>query len=264
MPDMFSNTTVLLLCGLVVALAQLIYATVGFGAGMFSIALLALILPDLSAAVAMLLILTLVTEVWVLAHAWRQARIRLLLGLLPTTVIGLYVGTNLLAAGDATGLKRVLGLVVASAGAWFLYQERTANRRIANDTPNGQPLPKKKMRWIGLPAGLLAGGLAGLFGTGGPPVIFLLKTYRLDKGAFRATLLWFFLLLSILRGASYVRADLLTRDELIAAVWLLPAAVLGIIAGMAVHRRLSEQHFGTAISLLLTCLGIVLVVTGGK
>ena len=264
MPDLFPNTTVFLLCALVVALAQLIYATVGFGAGMFSISLLALILPDLSEAVATLLILGLVTEAWVLSHAWRQARIRLLLGLLPTTAIGLYVGTSLLAAGGASGLKRALGVVVVSAGVWFLYQERTANRQTANETPNRQTISKKKMQWIGLPTGLLAGGLAGLFGTGGPPVIFLLKTYRLDKSAFRATILWYFLLIGILRGTGYVRADLLTRNELIAAVWLLPAAVLGTIAGMVVHRRLSEHHFGTAVSLLLTCLGIVLVVTGGK
>ncbi len=65
MPELFPSVTVFVLCGLVVACAQMIYATVGFGAGMFSIALLAMLLPDLAGAVAALLLLTLVTEVWV-------------------------------------------------------------------------------------------------------------------------------------------------------------------------------------------------------
>ena len=114
----------------------MIYATVGFGAGMFSIALLAMLLPDLGATIATLFILTLVTEVWVLCHAWRQAKVRLLLGLLPTTAAGMWLGTELLAGEDASGLKRALGAVIVMAGAWFLYEER--RRKAAPTADHGR------------------------------------------------------------------------------------------------------------------------------
>ena len=99
MPELYPDLLTFIACCLIMTGAQLIYATVGFGAGMFAVALLAMILPDLAGAVAVLLILTFVTEVSVLAQAWRETRLRLLLGLVPTMAIGLWVGTQVLLEG---------------------------------------------------------------------------------------------------------------------------------------------------------------------
>lgn len=268
MPELFPDTLVLVLCMMIVAGAQVIYATVGFGAGMFSVALLALVLPDLAGAVATLLLLTMATELWVLLHAWRRARLGLLLGLLPTTAVGMWLGTELLAIGDTGGLKRVLGGVVLAAGVWFLHSERSESRREPHSPPTDGQEPNRPTRrsrgWTALPAGLGAGTLAGLFGTGGPPVIVFLKAHRLDKGSFRATLLWYFLLMSFLRITTYLRADLLTGQEVAAALWLLPASLVGTVIGMVLHHRLSERGFGTAVSVLLMLLGGLLMIGSGK
>ncbi len=274
MPECFTSVGVFVACCLVVAAAQLIYATVGFGAGMFSVALLALLLPDLQAAVAMLLVLTFVTEVWVLVHAWRDARLWLLAGLLPTAVLGMWLGTQLLVAGDVTDLKRGLGVFVICAGVWFLWDERQrrAPVRIAaasmaegDHAGAGSGTRRRRIALLAaLPIGLASGVLAGLFGTGGPPVIVYLRAYRLNKGAFRATILWFFMLMSLVRGTTYLRAGVLTWIELKAALWLLPAAMAGTMLGMIVHRRLSERHFATAVSVLLVILGAILAATGGR
>jgi uncharacterized membrane protein YfcA len=268
MPELFPSVLLFLLSGLIVAGSQLIYATVGFGAGMFSIALLAMLLPDLAAAVATLFLLTFLTEAWVLLRSWRLARVKLLLSLLPTAAIGLWLGSELLAAGSTPSLKRWLGVVVAAAGGWFLF---AWNRRGSETTPQtgspdtgARPVKLGRLTWLSLPAGFAAGTLAGLYGTGGPPVIILLQSFRLDKGTFRATLLWFFLLMSILRGASYLRIGLLTLDELMAAIWLLPFSVAGMLLGMVMHHRISERQFRSAVSVLLVILGILLAVIGGR
>jgi uncharacterized membrane protein YfcA len=263
-PALFPDILAFILCALVVAGAQLIYATVGFGAGMVTVALLAMLLPDLAGAVVTLLLLTAITEVWVLAQAWREARLRLLLGLLPTTAIGLWAGTELLIAGDVSWLKRLLGVVVLGAGIWFFRLERVQGR--APDSGE-QPVDTRApgaASWWALPAGLAAGALAGLFGTGGPPVIIFLKRYGLDKGGFRATLLWFFLIMSVLRITSYVRSGLLNADAVAAALWLLPATIVGIFAGMLIHRRLDEHHFATAVSVLLMLLGGLLILGANR
>jgi uncharacterized membrane protein YfcA len=259
MPGLFPDLLAFVLSALVVAGAQLIYATVGFGAGMFSIALLALVLPDLSGTVAALWLLTFVTEVGVLAVAWREARLWLLIELLPTTIVGLWIGTAVLTAGDVGGLKRLLGAVVLVAGTWFLHEQRVGGAR--RDANSGQ---RRAGGWWAIPAGLASGTLAGLFGTGGPPVIVFLRAYRLEKGGFRATILWFFLMMSLIRGAAYWRAGLLDGGALLAAAWLLPASLAGMGAGLLVHRRLSERGFGFAVASVLMVLGGVLLATGGR
>lgn len=266
LPPLFPTLTAFVLSAVIVAGAQVIYATVGFGAGMFSVALLALLLPDLSGAVAALLLLTLVTELWVLAHAWHHARVRLLLGLLPTTLLGLLIGTQILVSADVPGLKRALGGVVLAAGAWFVYRD-LRTRETVRDDPSGalQHSRRGQVRaWLSLPAGLVSGLLAGLFGTGGPPVIVFLKSYHLDKSAFRATILWFFLLMSVVRGGAYLRAAVLAGDELRAALWLLPGSLAGTVLGSFVHHRLSEHVFARIVSILLMILGAVLLLTGGR
>jgi uncharacterized membrane protein YfcA len=267
MPTLFPDVTVYLFCALVMAGASLIYATVGFGAGMFSVALLALVLPELAPAVATILILTFFTEAWVLLHVWRQAKYRLLLGLLPTMAIGMWLGTELLVAGNVAWLKRALGLVVLGAGAWFLYDERNRRADVERESsPDASPPRARRGRvgWASLPVGLASGLLTGLFGTGGPPVIILLRGYRLDKGAFRATLLWYFFLMSFFRGGSYLWAGILTWDVTNAALWLLPPSLVGILLGMAAHRRLSERHFAAVVAVLLMLLGLLLMIGVGK
>jgi uncharacterized membrane protein YfcA len=268
MPELFPGVVSFVLCALVVAGAQFIYATVGFGAGMFSIALLALILPDLADAVAILLVPTVVTEVWVLARAWRAARLRLLLALLPTMVVGMWLGAELLATGDVAWLKRALGIFVFAAGSWFLYQELRGDLTAIHEQPDDDSPPsvpaRRRVLWVSLPTGLISGVLTGLFGTGGPPVIILLRGYRLSKGVFRSTMLSYFLIMSVVRAANYIPRGLLTLHELNAALWLLPATLLGAILGTVVHHRISERQFGIAVAVLLIFLGVTLAIGGGK
>ncbi len=279
--------------------AQLIYATVGFGAGMFSIALLALILPDLAPSVACLLFLTFITEIAVLSRHWRHARAKLLLGLVPTMAIGLYIGTHILANTNVANLKRTLGAVVAIAGIFFLYQHlrrrpisassKTPRRATALEQctlpcqqsasaehneqncsgttePDSNPTPPKSSRaaWISVPVGLLSGLLGGIFGTGGPPVIIYLAGFGLDKGAFRATLLWFFLIMSFIRGGTYLHAGLLNWQIIHASLWLLPPSIVGTLAGLALHHRLTERRFALLVCILLTLLGTLLLSGAGK
>ncbi len=264
MPELFPTMMSFVLACLVMLAAQLIYATVGFGAGMFSIALLAMLLPDFTGSVAVLLLLTLVTEVWVLLHAWREAKMRLLLGLLPAMAVGLWLGTETLVSADPTDLKRGLGVFIAAAGAWFLYRERGASANGSNDGECSSTASANRVAAIGWCAvtGLTSGVLGGLFGTGGPPVIAFLKQHSLAKGAFRATLLSYFMAMSVIRAGAYVRAGVLTTDILHAGLWLLPASLIGTVLGMVVHRRISERSFGLAVSVLLIALGLALLVGG--
>ncbi len=262
MPELFADLPSFVACVFIMAGAQLIYATVGFGAGMVAVALMALVLPDLTDIVVILLILTCVTEMWVLARTWRRAKIRLLGWLVPGMAVGLWLGTRILVTTDVPLLKQLLGLVIIGAGVYFALQHRarqTSRNRAANEG-----LASRKAPWASLPVGVLSGLLGAMFGTGGPPVIIFLRAYGLDKATFRSTLLMFFLVMSLLRAGTYAQADLLTVDRAVAAALLLPGSVAGIIIGMSIHARISERRFSQAVSLLLVALGALLVVGVGR
>lgn len=270
MPELFPTVPLLLASVAVMAAAQMIYATLGFGAGMFAVSLLALMLPDLRGVVVVLLILTLITETWVLAFHWRRARFDLLLWLIPTTGAGLWIGTRLLVVADVGVLKRWLGLVVLAAGAWFLVaRTRARQREDAGASHRPQPLAPSAKRLtlralVSLPVGLAAGVLGALFGTGGPPVIVFFRAYGLDKRSFRATILMYFFTMSALRAATYLQVGLIDTRALHAAAALLPGSLIGVGLGFLIHRRLSEQHFASGVSALLIVLGALLAAGGGS
>ncbi|HRX87093.1 MAG TPA: sulfite exporter TauE/SafE family protein [Phycisphaerae bacterium] len=233
---------------------------------MVAVALLAFVLPDLRGTVAVLMVLTCLTEVSVLSRNWRRAQPRLLVLLIVPMGVGLWIGTRILVSGDVSLLKRMLGVVIAAAGAWFLYSERHRSAGDPSpDPPHALARTTQRVRnLLAVPVGLVSGVLGGMFGTGGPPVIILLRSYRLDKAAFRATLLAFFFTMTLIRAPLYWRNGTLTTQVLLAAIWLAPGAAAGTAAGMLAHRRLSERKFAVAVAVLLILLGILLLAGRGK
>ncbi len=272
LPELFPGYLEYAGCALILVGAQIVYAAVGFGAGIFAIALAALLLPDLRGAVVTLFLVNVAIEIVILGRIWRFGRVWLLAGLVPTTAIGLWLGTRLLGRLPVIDLKRALGVVISAAGIWFFVNDQVRARRAVALPADAQREPSLSARpagrvvdfWLQLPVGLLSGTLMGLFGTGGPPVVAVLKKFRLDKASFRATLMWYFLIMGTVRAGSYIHAGLMTSAELKAALWLLPPSLLGARLGMAVHRRLSELQFETAVSTLLILLGAMLTFGSGR
>ncbi len=258
LPEVFPDVQAFVLSALTVAFAQFVYATAGFGAGMVGLALLALVLPDLAPAVMIIGVLALLTEVWVVARSHREAAWPMLARLFPPTAIGMAAGVYLLATGDATWLKRVLGVVVAAMGIWM-------GRRTLLDRETSGARTKASPRWyLDAVAGFAAGVLGGLFGAAAPPLVAYFQHLGLAKASFRATLLAYFLVANVVRLASYGAAGLIGEPELAAALWLVPAAIAGTAIGFAAHRRASERQFRLVVCGTLALLGLILVASGGR
>ncbi len=261
LPALFPSVGHYLLALLILISGQLIYATVGFGAGMFAITLLVLLLDDLHGVVMMMLLLTWTTEVLVLSREWRNARGLLLVWMVPAMVVGVYFGNNVLKSGDGEQLKLLLGVVVAAAGLWFLYQDY--QRRRASDEDHKQQVTtiSTLRAAIATPMCFASGFLGALFGTGGPPVIIYLKTFHMPKMNFRATILTFFMSMSVARMWIAIGSDNLTWVDVHTAVWMIPASVAGTILGAKVYSRLSEQVFASIVSVMIFLLGLILIAT---
>jgi uncharacterized membrane protein YfcA len=99
---------------------------------------------------------------------------------------------------------------------------------------------------------LLLGGLAhGLFGTGGPLIVY--ATPITDKTAFRSTLAVLWIALNTILLATIYRAPSTLTLEMGAAI------VPGVVVGMVLHRKLDAARFERVVWTGLIVVGVTLV-----
>ncbi len=237
----------LLVGAAVVALGQFVYAMAGFGSGMVSVSLYALLVGDLRFFVPAFLLLCLPTET---AITWRTRHLqdwprtlRVVAWSLPTLALGAWM----LGFVHARALALGLGFVIAALGAWYLFFESRVFLRF--DRP-----------WHLPAASLAAGLLGGLFAVAGPPIILYFKSLRLDKSAFRAALISIWLCMTCLKIPMYAALGLYSgRSFAFAGAWL-AASATGAWAGNALHARIPETVFRRLTSFLVLAAGVLLIV----
>ena len=230
---------------LALACAEAVYVLLGFGAGLIAVGSLALFMPEVRDVVVMLLLVNLPAELYVVTSSWRRVEWRGVSLIFIGIVVGIPLGTWFLKAGEPTFLLTLLGVVLVVAGSAFLVTPRQGAR--------GLP------RWLAPPTGLISGILTGLFGTGGPPLIFYYQLRGVDKAVFRGNLMAIFLLMTLIRVPSYAAFGLITAPRVISAVAVLPAVLLGAWIGNSIHLKLDEDSFRRVVSVALVAIGIVLL-----
>jgi uncharacterized protein len=230
----------------VILVAQAIYVLFGFGAGLIAVGALAALLPSLTDVVVLLLIVSCPVELAVVASSWREGVSWRGVALVCAGIaVGVPIGTWALRLGDPTAVLGGLGVVLVVAAAAFLA------------VPAGRTIAWP--RWVAPPVGLLSGVLSGLFGTGGPPLIFYYQLGGASKAAFRAQLMAVFLVVSALRITAYAFAGLITWPRLWSSLAVMPAVLLGAALGHRLHVRLSEAAFRRLVSVGLIAIGLTLL-----
>lgn len=227
----------------VLALAQVVYVLLGFGSGLIAVGCLALVLTDIRDVVVVLLLVNVPAELYIVWNAIKDKSIswRGVLALCAGLAVGVPVGTFVLQRSRPESILLVLGALLVVVGvAFLLAPERHAVRWPA---------------WVAPPVGLVAGVLAGTFGTGAPPLILYYQLGGIRKQAFRANLMTIFLLIAMVRIPSYAVGGLLTTPRLWSALFVLPAVLLGAWLGHRIHLQLSEKAFRRVVSAALVLLG---------
>jgi len=245
METVFNSPLELAVACVVLACAQVVYVLLGFGSGLIAVGLLALLMPEVRDVVVMLLLVNLPAEIYVVVSSWKRIEWRGVTLIFVGIAAGIPFGAWLLQAGEPTFLLGLLGAVLVIAGLVFLVAPR----------PRARSLP----RWLSPPTGLLSGTLTGLFGTGGPPLVFYYQLCGVDKDVFRGNLMAIFLLMAFVRVPSYIVFDLFSWPRVISAGAVLPAVLLGAWIGNNIHLRLGEDTFRRIVSVALLVIGIVLL-----
>ncbi len=173
--------------------------------------------------------------------AWRHLAIELA----PPVAAGAAIGLALFRLPGRLQLQLAFGLFVVALAAAELVRMRR---------PAAPPPARLTGRAL-----LVAGGLAhGLFGAGGPMIVYVLRQWLADKATFRATLAIVWFSLNALLVANYAAMDLYRRE--LATPMLAMAAVVapGFLLGNRLHRAIDPALFHRVVVLLLLCAGAFL------
>ena len=243
--EVFPTWGHLLITGAVLVCAETVYVLFGFGAGLIAVSGLAAVLPDIQDVVVMLLLVNLPVEAHVVATSRRAINWRGVLRTCAGIAVGILVGTWVLKSVAPIFVLLLLGGFLMVAGTGFLV--------------GPQRRPIRWPTWTATPLGLLAGTLAGAFGTGGPPLILYYQLGGTPKAVFRGNLLAIFLFTTAIRLPVYFAAGLVTLPRCLSAAAMLPAVIAGAYLGARVHIDVSESTFRRWVSLSLVVLGLVLI-----
>ncbi|HEX7080136.1 MAG TPA: sulfite exporter TauE/SafE family protein [Gammaproteobacteria bacterium] len=227
----------------VVATGALLHASIGFGAALFAMPLLALII-DVPTATPLVALVMLTTIAVLLVRDWRHVMLGSVWRLVAGTVLGIPVGLVLLEGGRGEILRIVLGAVLVAYALWYFVRPS---------------LPRIRANPGAWALGFVAGVLGGAYNTNGPPVILYGAAQRWPAARFRATLQGYFLPATVLITAGHGLSGLWTPRVLGLFAWSLPLVVLAALAGPRIGRAIPEERFSTVLHAGLAVVGIILM-----
>jgi hypothetical protein len=217
---------------------------IGFGGTVIAASVGAQLIP-LDALLPAFVPLNLVLSSWLLSRGWDAVTWRLLVvEIAPPVAIGAAVGLALFHLPAKAALALAFGVFVAGLALFQLL--RPADRPLAHV-------------WrLGL---LVVGGVAhGLFGTGGPMIVYVTRRRVPDKRAFRSTLAVLWLALNTALLVNFLSLDLYTRDTANMGLALAVVIVPGLWLGERIHHALDAARFERVVWLLLFVAGIALAI----
>jgi uncharacterized membrane protein YfcA len=228
----------------VIFLATLIRAAFGFGEALIAVPLLALVIP-IEVAVPLATLVSITVAAVVLVQDWHKVHLRSAAWLLLATLFGIPLGVWLLRAADERLVKAVLGVIILAFSTYCLTNRRSLELR------------DDRLAWL---FGLAAGVLGGAYGMNGPPLVVYGTLRRWSAEHFRATLQGYFLPASLVGMIGYALTGLWTVTVTRYYLLALPVAVLAIVLGRIINRRLTDRSFLLYVHVGLLLIGIILLI----
>lgn len=205
----------------------------GFGGlGIFSVVLFASILPAKESTGALLPLMIAADFVGVYFYR-RHANWPDLWKLFPATFAGILCGWWLMPRISNTTFVTVLGWMVLGLLSLNIAQQRFPQLLLA---AAHHPL-------LGLAAGWASGVATMMANAAGAITAFYFLARRMEKMTFVGTIAWFFLIVNLSKVPFSLQLGLITPASLGFGLMLLPAVLVGAIAGRLLLQRVSQQMF---------------------
>lgn len=189
------------------------------------------------------MVVSAVSSATILAQTWRHIDWRHYARVVLVTLPFVVAGTWLIGVVKGLWLLKAFALLLVAFGLQGLLFPRFQ--------------PPKLLAWFFVMAG---GFIQGVFTTGGPFILMGYRRFFAHKTELKATMAAFFLSANLWRIGQVLAAGSLPAGELVQALWLAPAVMLGVWAGHHVHLRLSEQAFQRGLLFCMTVAGALLLI----
>jgi hypothetical protein len=216
----------------------------GFGTALMALGIWLYVLPP-SAAVPLVLICSVVAQTATLPSMWKSFDLTLVWPFLIGGLLGVPIGTMLVAHADPNAFKLTVGILLLVFPVALYFSAPMAvefGGKIADGI-------------VGFVGGIL-GGLAGL--SGPPPILWAsVRGWGKDerRGVFQ-TFNWTVLFAALCLQAA---SGLVARDVIWLAVLAFPATVIGSWIGAKLYHALSDRNFRDIVLGMLFLSGAILV-----
>jgi hypothetical protein len=229
---------------LVVVFAYTVFGMSGFGSTVISVPILAHFLP-VTYLVPLMVLLDLCSALIVRSGGREQLSGGELKRLVPFMFAGFVLGVTVMVKVPQDALRLALGLFALAVGVHGILNPVLV-RRISP--------------WWCVPAGLVGGSVATVFGAGGPIYATYLSGRLADKGAIRATVSTLISISAFARAIVYAVGGFLLHEAIFFGMVLLaPFAWIGLRLGTRIHVRLTQEQMRRALGALLVLTGASLV-----
>jgi uncharacterized membrane protein YfcA len=223
--------------------ASFVQVIAGFGFALLAMPIMTLALP-VEQAVVIATLLGVVTSGWQSIHLRHDADRGLATKMTIGAYVGMPLGLLLLNVVDDQTLKLALGVSVLVATT--LLARRIS---LAHVGPH-----------LDYTAGFFSGVLNTSIGTNGPPLVLALQARHVEAVRFRATIVAIFALSNILAMALFIADGKITSDGVRAALFAVPAWVIGQALGWPARRHVDGERFRVLVLVMLFAVGVTTIV----
>jgi uncharacterized membrane protein YfcA len=217
---------------------------IGFGATVIAASIGAQLVP-LDELLPAFVPVNMVLSGWLVVTGWRSIAWRMLaIEIAPVVAIGAAVGLALFHVPAKTALALAFGVFVVGLAALQLAR--------SSQEPLSMPV---RTGMLGL------GGIVhGLFGTGGPMIVYVTRRSVSDKRVFRATLAVLWLSLNVALLVNFASLGLYRDETLELGGAIALAVVPGLVIGERIHRALDTARFERVVWIGLLVAGAALAI----
>jgi uncharacterized membrane protein YfcA len=244
-----SSILYIAIIGAAFTLAGFVKGVIGLGLPTVSIGLLGLVMPPVE-AVALLVVPSLVTNIWQLAigPSFRPLLARQA-SMLVSICVGIAVGSYLFGTVQVPGAKRWLGLALLGYAGFGLLAPRLR-------------VPERAEPVLSPIVGALTGLLATFTGVFVLPNVPYLQALGLDRDDLIQALGLSFTVSTVALGAGLAANGALPTATVGASVLTLAPALIGMALGQVVRNRISPRVFRACFFIGMALLGAELALRG--
>jgi uncharacterized membrane protein YfcA len=202
------------------------------GAVTLAVVLFASIIPAREATGALLPVL-ICADFIAVGMLRKNVRWPQLLQIFPWTAVGVVGGAILLAFINDLQVQRIVGGIIVGMMVYQLYRKALGLSSVAiSEHPAFAPS-----------MGMAAGFTTMVANAAGPFVLIYMLAMRMSKLEVVGTIAWYFLVVNLFKLPFAVGLGLVTLESLLFNLWLVPAVVLGAIAGRWLLGYINQNSF---------------------